>query len=93
MHVVPRFAFQGCHNKKKDEELVLVDQIQPVQLGASLPLPRSTPAGIASLSFCTLVRKSAPMWWLLVGFAHRNVRTLLGWTEILHLTSFGSHAP
>jgi hypothetical protein len=45
------------------------------------------------LSFCTLVRKSAPMWWLLVGFAHRNVRTLLGWTEILHLTSFGSHAP
>src|SRR6476660_3646394 len=33
---------------------------------ASLPLPRSTPAGIASLSFCTLVRKSPAIWWLLV---------------------------
>src|SRR5262245_66146772 len=33
---------------------------------ASLPLPRSTPAGVASLSFCTLVRKSPAMWWLLV---------------------------
>src|SRR4029078_188038 len=33
---------------------------------ASLPLPRSTPAGVASLSFCTPVRRSPAMWWLLV---------------------------
>src|SRR6185503_2789668 len=36
---------------------------------ASLPLPRSTPAGVASLSFCTSVRRSPAMWWLL---AHGN---------------------
>src|SRR5690606_31886973 len=33
---------------------------------ASLPLPRSTPAGVASLSLCTPERKSPAMWWLLV---------------------------
>src|ERR671925_1593093 len=33
---------------------------------ASLPLPRRTPAGVASLSFCTPVRRSPAMWWLLV---------------------------
>src|SRR5215213_8726423 len=33
---------------------------------ASLPLPRSTPAGVPSLSFCTPVRRSPAMWWLLV---------------------------
>src|SRR3954462_2698391 len=33
---------------------------------ASLPLPRSTPAGVASLSVCTPVRRSPAMWWLLV---------------------------
>src|SRR5262247_1218003 len=33
---------------------------------ASLPLPRSTPAGVASLSFCTPSRRSPAMWWLLV---------------------------
>src|SRR5215216_6285493 len=33
---------------------------------ASLPLPRSTPAGVASLSLCTPVRRSPAMWWLLV---------------------------
>src|SRR5215204_674190 len=33
---------------------------------ASLPLPRSTPAGVASLSLCTPVRKPPAMWWLLV---------------------------
>src|SRR4051812_9015378 len=33
---------------------------------ASLPLPRSTPAGVASLSFCTPVRRSPARWWLLV---------------------------
>src|SRR5688500_13038267 len=33
---------------------------------ASLPLPRSTPAGVASLSFCTPLRRSPAMWWLLV---------------------------
>src|ERR1043165_2955851 len=33
---------------------------------ASLPLPRSTPAGVASLSFCTPARRSPAMWWLLV---------------------------
>src|ERR1700754_3197682 len=32
---------------------------------ASLPLPRSTPAGVASLSFCTAVRRSPARWWLL----------------------------
>src|SRR3990170_8642692 len=32
---------------------------------ARLVLPRSTPAGVASLSFCTPVRRSPPMWWLL----------------------------
>src|SRR5215204_4867336 len=32
---------------------------------ASLPLPRSTPAGVASLSLCTPVRRSSAMWWLL----------------------------
>src|SRR5436190_1233704 len=33
---------------------------------ASLPLPRSTPSGVASLSFFTPVRRSSAMWWLLV---------------------------
>src|SRR4030095_12313726 len=33
---------------------------------ASLPLPRSTPAGVASFSFCAPVRRSPAMWWLLV---------------------------
>src|SRR5688572_23599788 len=33
---------------------------------ASLPLPRSTPFGVASLSFCTPVRRLPAMWWLLV---------------------------
>src|SRR5690349_18512325 len=33
---------------------------------ASLPLHRSTPAGVASLSLCTPVRRSPAMWWLLV---------------------------
>ena len=33
---------------------------------ASLPLPRSTPAGVASLRFCTPARRSPAMWWLLV---------------------------
>src|SRR5512139_172019 len=33
---------------------------------ASLPLPRSTPAGVASFSFSTPVRRSPAMWWLLV---------------------------
>src|SRR4029434_3077930 len=33
---------------------------------ASLPLPRRTPSGVASLSFCTPVRRSSVMWWLLV---------------------------
>src|SRR3546814_17859518 len=33
---------------------------------ASLPLPRSTPAGVASLRFCPPVRRSPAMWWLLV---------------------------
>ena len=49
-----------------DEQFVLVDQIQPVQLGRELPLSRSTPSGVASLSFCTPVRRSPTMWWLLV---------------------------
>src|SRR4026207_1007942 len=33
---------------------------------ASLPLPRSTPSGVASLSFCTPVRRSPAMGRLLV---------------------------
>src|SRR3989304_1883597 len=33
---------------------------------ASLPLPRSPPAGGGSLSPCTHVRRSPAMWWLLV---------------------------
>src|SRR5690349_22604690 len=33
---------------------------------ASLPLPSSTPAGVASLSFCTPERRSPARWWLLV---------------------------
>src|ERR1043165_6572560 len=33
---------------------------------ASLLLPRSTPAGVASLSFCTPVPRSPGVWWLLV---------------------------
>ena len=32
---------------------------------ASLPLPRSTPAGVASFSFCTPSRRSPSRWWLL----------------------------
>src|SRR5678815_4873476 len=31
---------------------------------ASLPLPRSTPAGVASFSFCTPARRSPAMWWV-----------------------------
>ncbi len=45
-----------------DEELVLVDEVESV---ASLPLPRSTPAGVASLSFHTLEPRSPARWWLL----------------------------
>src|SRR5690606_5118776 len=33
---------------------------------ASLLLPRSTPPGVTSLSFCTPARRSPAMWWLLV---------------------------
>src|SRR5262249_31205690 len=40
---------------------------------ASLPLPRSTPSGVASLSFCTPVRRSPTMWWLLVHGKSRRV--------------------
>jgi hypothetical protein len=31
-----------------------------------LAATESTPAGVASLSFCTPARRSAPMWWLWV---------------------------
>src|SRR5678816_4013338 len=33
---------------------------------ASLSLPRSTPAGVASFSFCIPVRRSPAIWWLLI---------------------------
>src|ERR1700755_2025477 len=33
---------------------------------ASVPLPSSAPAGVASLSCCTPARRSPAMWWLLV---------------------------
>src|SRR6185295_5024302 len=36
-----------------DEELVLVDQIQPVQLGRELAATEEHAGGVASLSFCT----------------------------------------
>src|SRR4029077_8096610 len=49
-----------------DEELVLVDQIQPVELGRELAATEEHAGGVASLSFCTPVRRSPAMWWLLV---------------------------
>lgn len=33
-------------NPGVDEEPVLIDQIQPIERGGELPLPRSTPAGV-----------------------------------------------
>jgi len=49
-----------------DEQLVLVDQVQPVELGRELAASEQDPAGVASLSFCTPSRRSPAMWWLLV---------------------------
>ena len=48
-----------------DEELVSSIRSSRSSSVASVPLPRSTPAGVASLSFCTPVRRSPAMWWLL----------------------------
>src|SRR5258707_2825986 len=66
---------------------------------ASLPLPRSTPAGVASLRLCTPVRRLPAMWWLL--FHGKAVRvddtTYFGLASSLtvqsHVTGGASSSP
>ena len=62
--LVQRRAVAG--NPGVDEELVASIRSSRSSSVASLPLPRSTPAGVASLSFGTPARRSPARWWLLV---------------------------